>query len=301
MFPYSPAVKLKLVPEVSDSKAAPPVKVFRLRHQGRELRLPPGDVVLGRGAHCSYSLEDPLISRRHARLVVGTSEVELEDLESANGVFVNGERVKGRRQLVSGDRIQLGKQELVLTALGPDSPDIALFDRATRDTLRNPVADLRPPGRRPSDPVSSEATNRLDSFALLCGVVDKVLVLGRGAEAERMLSGHLLLIMTGLEHGQPPDDATAERAATYALKLAAATAKGEWFNFAVRLYHLLARPLPGLLVDELYRLSRIVTAIDLDLLRGYVDALTAAADRLGPADRFVLQRLQGLTRVAAAK
>jgi hypothetical protein len=258
-------------------------------------------VVLGRGAHCSYSLEDPLISRRHARLVVGASEVELEDLDSANGVFVNGERVKGRRQLESGDRIQLGKQELVLTAIAPDSPDVHVFDRATRDTLRNPIADLRPLSRRPSDPASSEATNRLDSFALLCGVADKVLVLGRGAEAERMLSGHLLLILTGLEHGQPPDDATAERAATYALKLAAVTAKGEWFNYAVRFYHLLQRPLPGPLVDELYRLSRVVTAIDLELLRSYVDGLTAAADRLGPAERFVLQRLQGLTRVAAAK
>ena len=231
--------------EVSDGKAGPPAKVFRLRHQGRELRLPPGEVVLGRGAHCSYSLEDPLISRRHARLVVGVAEVELQDLDSANGVFVNGERVKGRRRLVNGDRIQLGKQELVLTALGPESVDVPLFDRATKDTLRNPFAEPRSGTRRPSDPVSSEATNRLDSFALLCGVTDKVLALGRGAEAERMLSGHLLLILTSLEHGQPPDDASGERAATYALKLAAATTKGEWFNYAVRLYHLLARPLPG--------------------------------------------------------
>ena len=287
--------------EVSNGKLSPPTKVFRLRHQGRELRLPPGEVVLGRGAHCSYSLEDPLISRRHARLLVGVSEVVLEDLESANGVFVNGERVKGRRQLVSGDRIQLGKQELVLTAVSPESPELPSFDRSTKDTLRNPAANLRTGARRPSDPVSAEATNRLDSFALLCGVVDKVLVLGRGAEAERMLSGHLLLIITSLEHGQPPDDATAERAVTYALKLAAVTAKGEWFNYAVRFYHLLARPLPAPLVDELYRLSRIVTAIDLDLLRSYVDSLTATAERFGPAERFVLQRLQGLMRVASAK
>jgi hypothetical protein len=289
------------VHQVSDGTGAPPTKVFRLRHQGRELRLPPGEVVLGRGAHCNYSLEDPLISRRHARLVVGVAEVELVDLGSANGVFVNGEQVRGRRRLISGDRIQLGKQELVFTALNPsDAPEVTRLDHATKDTMRNPAGEVRS-SPAVSDAFSSEATNRLDSFALLCGVADKVLALGRGAEAERMLSGHLLMILTGLEHGQPPDDASGERAASYALKLASTTAKGEWFNYAVRLYHLLHRPLPGLLVDELYRLSRVVTAIDLELLRNYVDGLTAVADRFGPAERFVLQRLQGLTRVAAAR
>jgi hypothetical protein len=289
------------VHQVFDGKGGPATKVFRIRHQGRELRLLPGDVLLGRGAHCSYSLEDPLISRRHARLVIGANEVELHDLNSANGVFVNGERVRGSRRLISGDKIQLGQQELVLTAVNADSPEMTLFDRATRDTLRNPPAgDLR--GEPPSsDPVSSEATNRLDSFALLCGVVDKMLALGSSAEAERMLHGHMMLLLSGLERGQPPDDATSERAATYALKLAAATAKGEWFDYTVRLYHLQARPLPAPLVDELYRLSRVVTAIDLELLRGYVEQLSSTAERLGPAERFVLQRLQGLLRVASAK
>jgi FHA domain-containing protein len=289
------------VHQVFDGKGGPPPKVFRLRHQGRELRLLPGDVLLGRGPHCSYSLEDPLISRRHARLVIGVNEVELHDLDSANGVFVNGERVRGSRRLISGDRIQLGKQELVITAVNADSPEVTLFDRATRDTLRNVTGDVRPVIQK-SDPIaSSEATNRLDSFALLCGIVDKMLALGSGLEAERTLHGHLLVLQSGLEHGQPPDDATAERAATYALKLAAATGKGEWFNYAVRLYHLLSRPLPAPLVDELYRLSRSVGPIDLELLRGYVEGLSASAERFGPAERFVLQRLQGLLRVASAK
>jgi len=49
------------------------------------------------------------VSRRHARIRRGFDGFVIEDLDSANGTFVNGERVDGVTQLRPGDRIQIGR------------------------------------------------------------------------------------------------------------------------------------------------------------------------------------------------
>ncbi len=70
------------------------------------------EVVLGRGANASVHLRDDGISRRHARIVQEDNEVFVEDLQSANGTFVNGERIT-RRALRDGDRILLGSTTIL--------------------------------------------------------------------------------------------------------------------------------------------------------------------------------------------
>jgi hypothetical protein len=54
-------------------------------------------------------------------------------------------------------------------------------------------------------------------------------------------------------------------------------------------------------VDELYNAFRKVNAIDLVRLRGYVGRLREKQGSLGPAERFLLQRLEGLERLAALR
>ena len=71
-------------------------------------RLPARDgMSFGRAPKCDIVLEDGKASRRHARLVVAGSVVELEDLGSSNGTFLNGVQVR-RRLLRSGDKIVIG-------------------------------------------------------------------------------------------------------------------------------------------------------------------------------------------------
>ena len=54
-----------------------------------------------------------MVSRVHCRLtLLSDGQLELRDLESTNGTFVNGKRVETAR-LASGDRIQVGRLELV--------------------------------------------------------------------------------------------------------------------------------------------------------------------------------------------
>lgn len=69
---------------------------------------------IGRLAENDVVLDNLGVSRFHARLHLGENTVLLEDAGSENGCRVNGTRVTGRRALASGDRIEIGKHELVL-------------------------------------------------------------------------------------------------------------------------------------------------------------------------------------------
>lgn len=54
-----------------------------------------------------------MVSRLHCRLTAGATELEVEDLESTNGTYVNGARVS-RAVMRSGDRLTVGDVELVV-------------------------------------------------------------------------------------------------------------------------------------------------------------------------------------------
>ena len=82
-----------------------PEKTFRI--------MPGGVRTLGRATGADFSLDGALVSRIHCRLVsLPGDELEVRDLESTNGTFVNGKRVQTAK-LVSGDRILIGRVELV--------------------------------------------------------------------------------------------------------------------------------------------------------------------------------------------
>jgi hypothetical protein len=91
----------------------------------------------------------------------------------------------------------------------------------------------------------------------------------------------------------------ARTAAGYAVKLASSTGRSSWLDYAIKLYAALDLVLPLALVDEMYVMLRRVRGIDISALRRYTEALRTRALGLAPAERFVLQRLIGLERLAA--
>jgi len=95
---------------------------FRLRFLLQEFELKPGDTLIGRSDDCQITIFDPLVSRRHARIRVNAEQAILEDLGSRNGCRVNGMPIKGPHQLTVGDRIRIGKHELVFSELSPSQP-----------------------------------------------------------------------------------------------------------------------------------------------------------------------------------
>jgi DNA-binding winged helix-turn-helix (wHTH) protein len=64
-------------------------------------------LTIGRASDCYIRLDNRWISRQHARLVLSDGIYTVEDADSRNGVFVNGQRVTGVWELRDGDRIQL--------------------------------------------------------------------------------------------------------------------------------------------------------------------------------------------------
>ena len=72
--------------------------------------LPEGEVLIGRSSDCDIQIEDPGVSRRHARLIVKPGEVVVEDVGSKNFTFVNEARLTGPTPLSPGAEIQFGLQ-----------------------------------------------------------------------------------------------------------------------------------------------------------------------------------------------
>ncbi|MGZ0711560.1 FtsK/SpoIIIE domain-containing protein (plasmid) [Coraliomargarita sp. W4R53] len=129
---------------------------------GREFSLPKGHFTVGRESSNEVVLSDPLISKRHARVEVGAS-VEIVDLNSANGIVVDGGRVQ-RLRVIPGQRFTLGDTELVVRMVEDFAPtDDAdpvlerggslLFNRSPRVEARY-VGEELPEPRMPKDPIT---------------------------------------------------------------------------------------------------------------------------------------------------
>lgn len=83
-------------------------------------RILPGSIkTIGRATRADFIVDAALVSRLHCRLTAGASELEVVDLDSTNGTFVNGERIS-RTTLKTGDRLGVGRVELtVMRAADP--------------------------------------------------------------------------------------------------------------------------------------------------------------------------------------
>ena len=82
----------------------------------KTFRILPGTVrTVGRSTGADFIVDAALVSRVHCRLTaLADGGLEVSDLESTNGTYVNGDRVE-RAMLSPGDRIRVGRLELVAT------------------------------------------------------------------------------------------------------------------------------------------------------------------------------------------
>ena len=278
---------------------------FRLRYLQHDLELNEGTFAVGRNASCQLSLDDPLVSRRHAIFELHGLAVTIEDLNSRNGVIVNGHRIDAKVSLNVGDRILIGSQELTLLAARDGAANVTGGGGVGKMTL--PKMKINTPSSAfpaissvDSDPEPS-MVRRADQFKLLSGVAEKALAMGKAGEAERLLASALADVIESTRAGRPLPPTLVDQAAKFSAKLATATGKGGWADYVIELYAAQKRPCPAHVIDELYNAMRKVTAVDLNRLRGYVAMLRESLPRYGPAERFLFQRLEGLERLAALR
>ena len=81
------------------------------RPDGKSVEFPlDGDAMeVGRDEDAAIRLDEPLVSRRHARLERRPEGWVVVDLDSTNFTRVNGERVRRERVLADGDELRLGR------------------------------------------------------------------------------------------------------------------------------------------------------------------------------------------------
>src|SRR4051794_18144246 len=83
-----------------------------------------GELSIGRADTCDLILTSGGVSRRHARVFVDDGKVLVEDTGSANGTFVDGNKIKGAQTLTNAVKVVIGDYELSLKAAAgaPSAP-----------------------------------------------------------------------------------------------------------------------------------------------------------------------------------
>jgi hypothetical protein len=278
---------------------------FNLVYRGNTVWLPPGQLYLGRSVSCHIVIDDPMVSRRHAQMTVTTRHVTVEDLNSINGVYVNGERlVRGPLVLRTGDRIQIGSEELAF-GMGTRDGDDRARGMATISGL-DPVVpaeggDAAAGPNAGAEFEAAERTCKVDALSLVGEAADRALAEGNVAHAEQMLSSYLSDVLNSALSGKPLLDETVVNAMRNGLKLAWATRNGGWFDYIVELLYARRLPPPDEYMESLYATLDQVGSVDLARLRRYVTSLPAAIPSPTPAQQRQMSQATALLEAAQKK
>jgi class 3 adenylate cyclase len=140
---------------------------------GRRIRIAER-LTLGRGEEAGVFIDDPEISRTHAAIGPTAHGLELQDLSSLNGTWVNGERITRPTLLAPGDVVKLGVTRLEVLSVG----ERGLASRRDSPTPVDAEDELRPVSALFADIVGSTSlAERLepeDFSALIGGCVDRM-------------------------------------------------------------------------------------------------------------------------------
>jgi pSer/pThr/pTyr-binding forkhead associated (FHA) protein len=125
-------------PGVTAVRQAMPMYVLRGLTGGAFGRSYPlqGPVTIGRSPECDIHINDLGLSRVHARLVPGEDGVQVEDLGSANGTFVNDRRV-GKERARKGDEIGFDKLRFRLSGAASQEPVHIVATRPVQGAARS--------------------------------------------------------------------------------------------------------------------------------------------------------------------
>ena len=92
---------------------------WALHYKGEELAVH-DDLIVGRGPKAGISFNNSHISREHARVFISSGLLWLLDLNSANGTFVNGKRLRGGCRLFHGDELSFDQLAMQVVGHGQD-------------------------------------------------------------------------------------------------------------------------------------------------------------------------------------
>jgi len=116
------------------------------KYQGGEFPLEEKrEIIVGRSSDLDMVLVEEMVSRRHARIQLVNGSVNIDDLGSTNGTFVNGERVT-HAELQEGDRVLIGSNILKVVATDSTGPVAPMDGTQHRTVTRTAGSDARMSG-----------------------------------------------------------------------------------------------------------------------------------------------------------
>lgn len=283
---------------------------FALQMGGSEIALSRGELLLGRSRSCQVIVDDMLVSRHHARLLVSHAALFVEDLGSTNGVIVNEAPIAGPTPLSDGDRIIVGTQEMVVRAvddgvetLAPPSPRSTQTTPKAQPSIQlaaiKPTAPEIPavrttlsaahPGLEGAD--TTQRTEKADGLLTMARMADRMITMGRHDAAARLLGDHLKGLLARAREGRTVPRDVLDTVGVYGLKLTEVTRDPTWTNIAVELHLIARRPLPEKAVIALEGLLPKIEGIDRPMILALKAALRDAADNLARDEWALVERI----------
>ncbi len=285
---------------------------YRLRFLLQEFDLPRGATLIGRSSDCHVTIEDPLVSREHARIVIDDDGPRCEDLGSRNGVKINGVIARGTTRLKDGDRLRIGTQELVFCTVGTAT---ATPSAKTTGFLRYCASCRLPYPQELSACPACGATEQVDEdsssngplgaaaqntwgLQLMVEVMEKALRVDRTADAVRVVQRAKTQLEEQLAESGPFDTEQFHIFAAATLRVSVAAKDPAWACWIAHVYGQLKVP-PSDAVLALF--SDISTSNPVELGPPLADLLAVLRETLGAPAKDLSRPQIDAHRIAVAR
>ncbi len=123
---------------------------------GQAFNLETSEIVIGRDVNATFVINDPEVSRRHARLSLQGANYVIEDLGSTNGTMVSGQRLAGPYILRPGEMITFGEHTNVLFEKLVTDPDATIASLRPMESPAQPAVSYNQPAASVMDPYPME-------------------------------------------------------------------------------------------------------------------------------------------------
>jgi hypothetical protein len=240
---------------------------YRLRFLLQEFDLPRGATILGRSSDCHVTIEDPLVSRHHARIVLEGDRAVVYDLNSRNGVKVNGAPVKDPVELKDSDRLRIGTQELVFcrveAAPNASAKTTGFLRHCARCRMPYPQEAGSCPSCGATEALDEEtlsgqfgaAAQQIWSVQLFLEVLDRALTLERFEDVHRILRRATVQVEERIVRGDAIDAAQLSKLAVGAARASLALDDSTWAVWVAQVYRRVPIVMPEEVVVKLGELA----------------------------------------------
>lgn len=275
---------------------------YRLRFLLQEFDLPRGATILGRSSDCHVTIEDPLVSRHHARIVNDGERAVVHDLKSRNGVKVNGFPIKQPTELNDGDRLRIGTQELVFCrveqAPSPSAKTTGFLRHCARCRMPYPQEAGACPDCGATEALDEEtlsgqfgpAAQAIWSIQLFLEVLERALSLQRFEDVNRILRRATVQVEERILRGDAIDSDQLAKLADGAVRASIALTDSTWGQWVAHVYRRVPLVMPEGVVD---RLAEVVARFPRDMAEP-IEQLTAHSRtlRIAPDEVGALAALE---------